>query len=92
MKLLLTINRATSISLIKKYRGGMPNRLQHYDEWVASWKDPHFPTYYDYFLIGETQQYDLFMPNCDKAKAAVDVVDYNFRPGVADMSRKYEFA
>jgi hypothetical protein len=52
MRLLVRINRAGYISLIKKYPNGLPNRLQHFDTWVASWKDPHIRTYHDYFLNG----------------------------------------
>lgn len=52
MKLLLSISQSMSISLIKKYKHGLPNRLQDFDDWVATWKDPHIHTYYDYYLNG----------------------------------------
>jgi hypothetical protein len=57
MNLLLHLNKATSISLIKKYPNGLPNRLQQHDDWVKSWKDPHIHTYYDYFYNGEVRKY-----------------------------------
>ena len=31
----------------------------------------------------------MYMPNCPKAKEAFDRADYNFRPGLADISRQY---
>jgi hypothetical protein len=32
------------------------------------------------------------MPNCQKAKEVKDTVDYNFRPGLADISRQQSLA
>lgn len=29
------------------------------------------------------------MPNCEKAKAALSAAEFNFRPGIADISRRY---
>ena len=52
MNLLTIKNKWTYISLIKKYPKGIPNRLEKYDKWVASWKTPPINTYYDYFKNG----------------------------------------
>ena len=52
MRLLARGNRAGYISLIRKHPAGIVNRLQVYDGWVASWKDPHIHSYYDYFYNG----------------------------------------
>ena len=56
--------KANYISLIRKYPKGMPNRLEEFDKWAASWNQPHINNYYDYFLNGETQQHEMWMPDC----------------------------
>jgi hypothetical protein len=47
--------RSHYISLIKKFPNGQENRLQHFDKWVDSWKDPDVHTYYQHFRNIETQ-------------------------------------
>lgn len=89
MRLLARGNRAGYISLIRKHPAGIVNRLQVYDGWVASWKDPHIHSYYDYFYNGETRTHDMYMPNCARAKALEDSLTYNFRPGLADMYQRF---
>lgn len=37
------------ISIVKKYPNGLGNRMERFDQWVKSWNDPHFSTYYDYY-------------------------------------------
>jgi len=56
MHLIINNSRATYISLIKKCPKGVPSRLEHYDRWVAGWKEQNVHTYYDYFHNGETRK------------------------------------
>jgi hypothetical protein len=71
---LLVRNRASYISLIRKHPDGLPNRLEPFDKWVATWNEPNIHSYEDYFRNGETRKQEMFMPDCPRSKAALDFV------------------
>lgn len=88
---LLTSPRAPYTSIIAKHPNGIPHRLHRYDQWVASWNDPHCKTYRDYWVNGEQRTFEMYMPECELSRAALREVAATHRPGLVDFHYKFPF-